>query len=80
MIRKIALTLSLSFNGLFAVADYCRYATLKYGKVLIVFSGAPDPGYRTNEYPILDTDVTFIRSVTNASLYEAGPENARFRK
>jgi len=43
-------------------------------------NGSPDPGERTNEAPIFDGDSTlsFIRSVKNAALYEAGPANARF--
>jgi isopenicillin-N N-acyltransferase-like protein len=40
--------------------------------------GAPQPGERTNEFEIVDTELTFIRSVKNAMLFEAGPPNARF--
>jgi hypothetical protein len=37
-------------------------------------------GERTNEFPIFDEAPTFVKSVENAVLYEAGPSNARFRK
>mmetsp|Transcript_23858 Transcript_23858/g.34996 ORF Transcript_23858/g.34996 Transcript_23858/m.34996 type:complete len:437 (+) Transcript_23858:63-1373(+) len=41
-------------------------------------NGSPDPGERTNENPIYDGPVNYIRSEGNASLYEAGPDNAKF--
>jgi isopenicillin-N N-acyltransferase like protein len=43
-------------------------------------NGSPEPGERVNENPIFDGDetLTFVKSVTNAALYEAGPSNARF--
>lgn len=41
-------------------------------------SGSPDEGTRTNEAPILDDSVAFIRNGVNSSLWEAGPETARF--
>ena len=41
-------------------------------------SGSPDEGERTNEFPIYDEDLRFIRSVKNAMLFEAGPPNATF--
>jgi isopenicillin-N N-acyltransferase like protein len=34
--------------------------------------------YRTNDYPIADSNLEFVREVPNAALYTAGPENARF--
>jgi hypothetical protein len=43
-------------------------------------NGSPDDGERTNDYPIFDAaeTMTSVRSVDNAQLYEAGPDNARF--
>lgn len=41
-------------------------------------NGKPDDGERTNEFPIFDEAPTFVKSVENAVLYEAGPSNARF--
>lgn len=41
-------------------------------------NGSPDEGERSSEFPIFDEEPTFVRSVKNAALYEAGPENARF--
>lgn len=41
-------------------------------------SGSPDAGERTNDFPIFDKDLRFIKSVPNAKLYEAGPPNATF--
>jgi isopenicillin-N N-acyltransferase-like protein len=38
--------------------------------------GSPDPGERTNEFPIYDEPLRFVRSVKNAMLFEAGPPNA----
>ena len=35
-------------------------------------------GVRTNEFPIFDESPTFVKHGINASLYEAGPANARF--
>lgn len=40
--------------------------------------GSPDEGERTNDVPIFDTDMRFVRSVKNGILYEAGPANATF--
>ena len=41
-------------------------------------NGKPDPGDRVSPYPIFDEEPTFVRSVKNAALFEAGPANARF--
>ena len=41
-------------------------------------SGSPDPGERTNDYPIYDMKPRHIRSIKNAMLFEAGPLNASF--
>jgi isopenicillin-N N-acyltransferase-like protein len=41
-------------------------------------NGSPDPGERTNDYPIFDAKLRHIRSVKNAMLFEAGPPNATF--
>jgi isopenicillin-N N-acyltransferase like protein len=41
-------------------------------------NGSPDPGVRSTDFPIFDEAPTFVRAVENASLYEAGPNNARF--
>ena len=41
-------------------------------------SGAPDAGERTNEFPIFEGDMRFVRSVKNAMLFETGPPNATF--
>jgi isopenicillin-N N-acyltransferase like protein len=41
-------------------------------------NGSPDEGERTNDLPIFDTDLRFVRSVKNGILYEAGPANATF--
>jgi hypothetical protein len=41
-------------------------------------SGAPDAGERTNNFPIYDAPLRFVRSVKNAMLFEAGPPNATF--
>lgn len=41
-------------------------------------SGSPDEGERTNENGIFDEPPTFIKSGLNSSLWEAGPDNARF--
>jgi len=41
-------------------------------------NGSPDEGTRVNEFPILDDSVAFVRNGINASLWEAGPDNARF--
>jgi isopenicillin-N N-acyltransferase-like protein len=41
-------------------------------------NGSPDEGIRTSDFPIFDEEPTFVRSVKNAALYEAGPANARF--
>jgi hypothetical protein len=40
--------------------------------------GSPAEGTRTNEAPIFDEEPTFVKSIKNAALYEAGPANARF--
>jgi len=58
------LFLLLTVYAPFAGAAYC--------------SGAPAPGERTNDFPIFDEDLRFIKSVPNAKLYEAGPSNATF--
>jgi isopenicillin-N N-acyltransferase like protein len=59
---------------LFGSTSYLSIASAAY------CSGSPDAGERTNEYPTFDGDqtLTFIKSIPNAALYEAGPENARF--
>jgi isopenicillin-N N-acyltransferase like protein len=64
-VTSLFFSLILSANH-FANAAYCN--------------GSPDPGERTNENPIFDGDstMTFIRSVKNGAVYEAGPANARF--
>ncbi|KAJ1439290.1 hypothetical protein B484DRAFT_184560 [Ochromonadaceae sp. CCMP2298] len=41
-------------------------------------NGSPDEGERTNDFPIFDQELRFVRSVKNAKLYHAGPENATF--
>jgi isopenicillin-N N-acyltransferase like protein len=41
-------------------------------------SGAPDPGEFTNDFPVLDGDMTLKKQVKNGALYETGPSNARF--
>eukprot|EP00428_Durinskia_dybowskii_P071748 CAMPEP_0170403176 /NCGR_PEP_ID=MMETSP0117_2-20130122/25957_1 /TAXON_ID=400756 /ORGANISM="Durinskia baltica, Strain CSIRO CS-38" /LENGTH=448 /DNA_ID=CAMNT_0010660105 /DNA_START=30 /DNA_END=1376 /DNA_ORIENTATION=+ len=41
-------------------------------------NGSPDPGERTNPYPIFEDELRHIRSVKNAMLFEAGPANATF--
>lgn len=41
-------------------------------------NGSPDAGERTNDFPIYDENLRFIRSVKNAMLFEAGPPNATF--
>ena len=41
-------------------------------------SSSPDPGDRTNDFPIIDEELTFVRANSNAALYQAGPANARF--
>jgi len=42
-------------------------------------NGSPDDGERTNGFPIFDAkEMTFIKSVDNAMLFEAGPQNATF--
>ena len=41
-------------------------------------SGSPDEGSRTNEFPILDDSIAFVKNGANSSLWEAGPSNARF--
>lgn len=41
-------------------------------------SGSPQPGERTNENAIFESDLSFLRSAKNAKLYEAGPDGARF--
>ena len=41
-------------------------------------SGSPDEGQRTNEFDISASNIQFVRSVSNAQLFTAGPDNARF--
>lgn len=41
-------------------------------------SGSPDEGQRTNDFDISASNIQFVRSVTNAQLFTAGPDNARF--
>jgi len=38
----------------------------------------PAPGERTNDFPIYDEPLRYIRSVPNAMLFEAGPPDAPF--
>lgn len=40
--------------------------------------GSPAAGERTNEFPIYDKPLRFVRSVKNAMLFEGGPLNASF--
>ena len=61
----------------FAVAGASVLSQLTLGGAAYC-NGSPDEGIRSSDYPIFDEEPTFIRSVTNASLYEAGPANARF--
>lgn len=65
MLVRVSLLICALLN-FFAVisGDYCN--------------GAPDAGERTNDFPIVDEELTFVRSVKNAMLFEAGPANARF--
>lgn len=41
-------------------------------------NGSPDAGERTNDFPIFNGEMKFIRSVKNAMLFETGPPNATF--
>jgi hypothetical protein len=41
-------------------------------------NGSPDAGERTNDFPIYDEDLRYVKSVKNAMLFEAGPPNATF--
>ncbi len=41
-------------------------------------SGRPADGERTNELPIVDQPLKFVRQVKNAKLFTAGPSNAPF--
>jgi hypothetical protein len=41
-------------------------------------NGSPDAGERTNDFPIYDEKLRYIKSVKNAMLFEAGPLNATF--
>jgi isopenicillin-N N-acyltransferase-like protein len=41
-------------------------------------SGSPDPGIRTNDFPIFEGEMKFVRKAENAILYSTGPENATF--
>lgn len=41
-------------------------------------SSAPDPGERTNDFAIADSDMKLVRKISNGAHYRAGPENARF--
>lgn len=41
-------------------------------------NGVPADGERTNDFPIIDGEMTFIKSVKNGQLFETGPANARF--
>jgi isopenicillin-N N-acyltransferase-like protein len=40
--------------------------------------GKPADGERTNDFDVVDTELTFVKSVENAMVFEAGPANARF--
>ncbi len=61
----IIVTLSaLALNWNLASAAYCN--------------GSPDAGERTNDFPIYNGEMRFIRSVKNAMLFETGPPNATF--
>eukprot|EP00286_Rhodomonas_abbreviata_P021890 CAMPEP_0181308452 /NCGR_PEP_ID=MMETSP1101-20121128/11470_1 /TAXON_ID=46948 /ORGANISM="Rhodomonas abbreviata, Strain Caron Lab Isolate" /LENGTH=445 /DNA_ID=CAMNT_0023414835 /DNA_START=22 /DNA_END=1359 /DNA_ORIENTATION=- len=60
------------FIGVVAIANVLSSASAAY------CNGSPDEGERTNDFPIFDEELTYIRSVKNAKLYEAGPANARF--
>ena len=42
-------------------------------------TGGPEEGERTNDFDIAAADLELIRTGENAKLYEAGPENARFK-
>ena len=41
-------------------------------------NGSPDAGDRTNDYPIYNGDLRFVKSVKNGVLYEAGPASNSF--
>jgi len=41
-------------------------------------TGGPSGVDKVNDFPMHDEPLTFVRSVKNAMLFEAGPENARF--
>ena len=42
-------------------------------------NGSPDDGERTSEFPIFDAkELTYVKSIKNAMLFEAGPANATF--
>ena len=53
------------------------FGTLSVGESAYC-SGSPDAGERTNDFPIYDEPLRFVRSVKNAMLFEAGPPNATF--
>ncbi|CAM9298062.1 unnamed protein product [Ectocarpus fasciculatus] len=64
MLKKIITGTALLSQAALSGAAYCN--------------GAPDEGTRTSDLAIFDEEPTFVRSVKNAALYEAGPANARF--
>lgn len=64
---------SISCAVLLVIAVQMKLSTAAY------CSGSPDPGERTNDFPIYDSkELRFVRSAKNAMLFEAGPENASF--
>ena len=60
---------------------YFIVTSLVFGKAIIhaaYCSSAPQPGERTNDFPIDTAKLRFKRSIKNAMLFEAGPINASF--
>ena len=41
-------------------------------------NGKPDEGERTNSFPIIDSAPRFVKSVQNAKLFRAGPDDSEF--
>jgi isopenicillin-N N-acyltransferase-like protein len=65
MLLSVVVLISVFCAGLRVDGAYCN--------------GSPADGERTNDYPIFDgKELTLTKSVKNAMLFEAGPENARF--
>jgi hypothetical protein len=62
--KLLAATLAVASIVAPALAAYC--------------SGSPDAGERTNDYPVYDGALRYLRSVENGVLYEAGPESSPF--